>query len=83
MKVIKEEANIDSTKREFMKKFGSYAATAPIGMYMLMTPDASAKVCSGTNGGSMHDHMHNMHDHMHNMHDHMHNMHDHMHNWKP
>jgi len=44
-----EEKAVDSTKREFMKKFGGYAATAPIGMYMLMTPNASAYCVSGTN----------------------------------
>ncbi len=33
---------VDSTKRDFMKKFGVYASAAPFGMYMLMTPSASA-----------------------------------------
>ena len=32
---------VDEQKREFMKKFGSYAAAAPLGMYLLMGPGAS------------------------------------------
>jgi len=40
------KTEIDSVKREFIKKFGTYATTVPIGMYMLMTPNASARVSS-------------------------------------
>jgi len=32
---------VDEQKREFMKKFGTYAAAAPLGMYLLMGPGAS------------------------------------------
>ncbi len=42
------ENEVDTTKRDFIKKFGTYAATAPLGMYMLMTPSASAHACSNT-----------------------------------
>jgi len=52
MKKTKEELEIDSTKREFMKKFGSYAATVPVGMYILMTPSTSAAAGSGGGSGS-------------------------------
>jgi len=45
------ENKVDSTKREFMKKFGTYAATAPVGMYMLMTPSTSAHATSNQNNG--------------------------------
>ena len=37
---------VDKTKRAFMKKFGTYAATAPLGMYILMTPSTSAHASS-------------------------------------
>ena len=43
---METQKKVDNTKREFMKKFGAYAATAPVGMYMLMTPEASAHTCS-------------------------------------
>ena len=33
----------DATKRDFIKKFGSYAASAPLAGYILMTPNASAR----------------------------------------
>ena len=39
---------VDAKKREFMKKFGSYAATAPLGMYLLMGPGASKAQASGS-----------------------------------
>jgi len=45
------KSEVDNTKREFMKKFGVYAATAPVGMYMLMTPSASAHAMSDQNNG--------------------------------
>lgn len=50
---MENQKKVDNTKREFMKKFGAYAATAPVGMYMLMTPSASAHACSshGTSFG--------------------------------
>jgi len=48
MKTIeKKSLEVDDTKRQFMKKFGGYAATAPVGMYMLMTPSSSAAQQSG------------------------------------
>ena len=58
MKDTKEKITqeIDSTKREFMKKFGGYAATAPIGMFMLMSPNASANISSGGSGSSPRQH---------------------------
>jgi hypothetical protein len=42
------EVEVDVTKREFMKKFGRYAATAPLGMYLLMGPGASKAQASGS-----------------------------------
>ncbi len=39
--VVLERSEVDQTKREFMKKFGKYAAVAPVGMYLLMGPGAS------------------------------------------
>ncbi|WP_300364639.1 hypothetical protein [Hydrogenimonas sp.] len=39
---------VDAAKREFMKKFGKYAATAPLGMYVLMSPVASRAQASGS-----------------------------------
>lgn len=52
------QENVDSTKREFMKKFGGYAATAPVGMYMLMTPSSSAACTSGHHHKHFHKHFH-------------------------
>ncbi len=46
-KVIEVE-NVDEAKREFMKKFGKYAATAPVGMYLLMGAGASKAQASTT-----------------------------------
>ena len=43
-----EMAEVDEAKREFMKKFGKYAATAPVGMYLLMSPTASKAQASGS-----------------------------------
>ncbi len=43
-------AEVDEAKREFMKKFGKYAATAPLGMYLLMTPSSSKAQASGSCG---------------------------------
>lgn len=48
MESNKEKLEVDTTKREFIKKFGGYAATAPVGMFMLMTPSASSACTSGT-----------------------------------
>ena len=42
------ENEVDEAKREFMKKFGKYAATAPLGMYLLMGPGASKAQASGS-----------------------------------
>ncbi|WP_456452204.1 hypothetical protein [Hydrogenimonas sp.] len=44
-----EVAEVDAAKRDFMKKFGKYAATAPLGMYLLMGPGASKAQASGSN----------------------------------
>ncbi|WP_457595987.1 hypothetical protein [Hydrogenimonas sp.] len=41
---------VDEAKREFMTKFGKYAATAPLGMYLLMGPGASRAQASGSAG---------------------------------
>lgn len=38
----------DEMKREFMKKFGKLAATAPLGMFLLMGPYQSAAAASST-----------------------------------
>lgn len=32
----------DNKRREFIKKFGSFAATAPLAGYILLTPSSSA-----------------------------------------
>jgi len=50
-KIEELEPEVNEIKRGFMKKFGMYAATAPMGMYMLMTPSRSAAVSSGQNNG--------------------------------
>ena len=42
----KTEETPDEMKREFMKKFGKLAATAPVGMFMLMGPGASKAAAS-------------------------------------
>jgi hypothetical protein len=46
--VLKSEelSEVDSKKREFIKKFGKYAMTAPVGMMVMMTPSASAHASS-------------------------------------
>jgi hypothetical protein len=43
-----EEIVVDEVKREFMKKFGKYAATAPLGMYLLLGAGASKAQASST-----------------------------------
>jgi len=40
------EAN--ERRRDFIKKFGAYAATAPLAMYVLMSPTRSAAAASDT-----------------------------------
>ncbi len=47
---IVDNEEVDQAKREFMKKFGKYAAVAPVGMYMLMGPGASKAQASATVG---------------------------------
>ena len=43
----------DSTKREFIKKFGGYAASAPLTGFILMAPSSSrAHAASGTGNAS-------------------------------
>ncbi len=42
------EKEVDEAKREFMIKYGKYAATAPLGMYLLMGPGASKAQASGS-----------------------------------
>jgi|GEM_PF-2315328 len=46
--VAPETHDVDVQKREFMKRFGKYAASAPLGMYLLMGPGASKAQASGT-----------------------------------
>ncbi len=46
--VENERQEVDEAKREFITKFGKYAATAPLGMYLLMTPSASHAQASGS-----------------------------------
>ena len=42
----------DETKREFIKKFGKYAASAPIMGIILMTPETSqAQITSNSDNG--------------------------------
>ncbi len=41
-------AEADQKKREFIKRFGGYAATAPVVMYSLMSPRRSAAAASDT-----------------------------------
>ena len=45
------EHDVDVQKREFMKRFGKYAASAPLGMYLLMGPGASKAQASGSTAG--------------------------------
>ena len=40
------EETPDEMKREFIKKFGKLAASAPVGMFMLMGPGASKAAAS-------------------------------------
>lgn len=40
----------DEQKREFIKKFGKYATSAPVGMFVLMTMGAS-KAHAGSDTG--------------------------------
>ena len=47
-KIEIEVEDVDEAKREFMKKFGKYAATAPVGMYLLMGAGASRAQASTT-----------------------------------
>lgn len=44
---LAQEEQLDSRKREFMKKFGTYAAGTPFAMYMLMSPSDSLAITSG------------------------------------
>ncbi len=44
------ESEIDEAKRDFMIKYGKFAATAPLGMYLLMGPGASKAQASGSCG---------------------------------
>ncbi len=45
---IKHREEVDAAKREFIKRFGKYAATAPMGMYLLMSPVSSHAQASGS-----------------------------------
>lgn len=40
----------DKTKREFIKKFGKFAATAPLGMFILMSAGTS-RAHAGSDAG--------------------------------
>lgn len=43
MKKVEETKELaDTTKRDFIKKFGNYAASASLAGFVLMTPNASA-----------------------------------------
>ncbi len=42
------EREIDEAKRSFIMKYGKFAATAPLGMYLLMGPGASRAQASGS-----------------------------------
>jgi len=43
------EKVVDEKKREFMKKYGKFAASAPVMGFLLMTPGTSkAQIISGT-----------------------------------
>ena len=48
------ENEIDEAKRDFMIKYGKFAATAPLGMYLLMGPGASKAQASGSCGRHSH-----------------------------
>ncbi|BDY12404.1 hypothetical protein [Hydrogenimonas cancrithermarum] len=50
-----EEVDVDEAKREFMKKFGKYAATAPLGMYLLLGAGASKAQASSTGTCTWHN----------------------------
>ena len=44
---ISKQPAFDERKREFIKKFGTYTAGVPIGMYLLMSPSESLAISSG------------------------------------
>ncbi|WP_457593121.1 hypothetical protein [Hydrogenimonas sp.] len=44
------DRDVDEAKREFMVKYGKIAATAPLGLYLLMGPGASKAQASGSCG---------------------------------
>jgi hypothetical protein len=44
---VPEKSEFDARKREFIKKFGTYTAGVPIGMYLLMSPSESFAISSG------------------------------------
>lgn len=46
----KIEKKADEQKREFIKKFGKFASSAPVGMFVLMTMGTS-KAHAGSDGG--------------------------------
>ena len=52
-KELKKETLADAKKREFIKKFGKYAATAPLAGFALMTKGSSlAAVSTGNSNNS-------------------------------
>ena len=44
------ELEVNELKRTFIKKFGIYAASAPLGAFLLMSPSSSYAVNSNNNG---------------------------------
>ncbi len=49
--IEKIEKKADEQKREFIKKFGKFATSAPVGMFVLMTM-GSSKAHAGSDTGS-------------------------------
>jgi len=49
----KPELTAEELKREFIKKFGKYALSAPVGVFLLMSPNLAKKAIafSGGNDG--------------------------------
>ncbi|BBG66318.1 hypothetical protein NNO_1615 [Hydrogenimonas sp.] len=48
--IKQKEVSVDEAKREFMIKYGKFAASAPLGMYLLMGPGSSKAQASGSCG---------------------------------
>ena len=46
----KPELTAEELKREFIKKFGKYALSAPVGVFLLMSPNLAKKAIASSGG---------------------------------